>query len=133
MNLSLAKEKRTIKQKIYFSTGCFFLLLGGIGIVIPILPTTPFLLITAFCFSKSSTKWLHWLEKNRYFGPFVINYRTNRGIELNDKIRAITFLWVSLSVSIVLINHEISAFWLSVIGICVTIHIVKLKGRNDTE
>lgn len=133
MELLLTKEKRTFKQKIYLSTGCFFLLLGGIGILVPVLPTTPFLLITAYCFSKSSPKLLNWLEQNSYFGPFVINYRTKAGIAVIDKIRALAFLWVSLSVSIVLINHEIGSFWLSIIGICVTIHIVRLKGRTDTE
>ncbi len=65
--------------------GTVFVSLGIVGIFIPILPTTPFLLLAAACYAKSSQRFYHWLLSNRWFGAYIGNYRQKRGDAAKDK------------------------------------------------
>jgi uncharacterized membrane protein YbaN (DUF454 family) len=73
--------------------------LGAIGIVFPILPTTPFLLAAAACFCKSSTRMYSWLMNNKWFGEYIKNYKEGRGLPLKTKITALVVLWVTIGFS----------------------------------
>ncbi|WBX81607.1 YbaN family protein [Virgibacillus salarius] len=108
--------------------GTFSLGLGVLGIVVPILPTTPFLLLSAACYAKGSLKLYHWLLANRLFGPYIQNYRSGKGIPLKVKIVSILFLWLSLSYSIIFIIPLISIkFILLLVGLFFTGVILKQK------
>ena len=72
------------------------LVLGAIGMVLPILPTTPFLLASAACFFKSSPRMYNWVLKNKWFGEYIRNYREGRGIPMKTKITALTVLWITI-------------------------------------
>ena len=84
-------------------SGTIFLILGVIGIIIPLLPTTPFLLLAVACYAKSSKKAYHWLMHNKYFGSYIKNYHEGKGITLNAKIITITILWSTILFSIIFI------------------------------
>jgi uncharacterized membrane protein YbaN (DUF454 family) len=73
----------------YRVLGFVFLGLGGLGVVLPILPATPFVLLAAACFAKSSEKWHRWLLANRTFGPMVKNWEENRCIGCRVKLLAV--------------------------------------------
>jgi uncharacterized membrane protein YbaN (DUF454 family) len=73
--------------------------LGAIGIVFPILPTTPFLLAAAACFCKSSKRMYSWLMNNKWFGEYIKNYKEGRGLPLKTKITALVVLWVTIGFS----------------------------------
>lgn len=67
-------------------------LLGIIGAFLPILPTTPFLLLAAFCYSKSNNKFHSWLSKNKYLGPPITDWEKNGTIKIKSKILATIML-----------------------------------------
>ena len=84
-------------MKIFFNTiGCIALALGVIGIALPLLPTTPFLLLAAACFMRGSDRMYRWLTQNRVFGPYLLDYQERRGVTLRVKVVALTLLWASL-------------------------------------
>ena len=118
-----------LKKLLLNVLGLLALVLGVIGIVLPILPTTPFVILAAACFSVSSPKLLRILEKNRYFGSYLENYRKKTGVPRKVKIRSILVIWISLIVSMILVNILIIYIILTLIGAGVTIHIISLKNR----
>ena len=81
--------------------------LGTIGIVLPILPTTPFLLAAAACFCKSSTRLYNWLIGNKWFGEYIRNYKEGKGIPMKTKIIALTVLWATIGVSNIFILSQL--------------------------
>ncbi len=113
--------------------GTFFVAVGLIGIVLPILPTTPFLLLAAACYSKSSKRCHDWLLTNRLFGNYIRNYLEGNGIPMRVKLSTIAFLWVTISISAFFF---VDTFWvrilLLVIAICVTVHILALRTLKPT-
>ncbi|MBN1657047.1 MAG: YbaN family protein [Anaerolineae bacterium] len=102
--------------------------LAMVGILVPVLPTTPFLLLAAFLYARSSERFHHWLVTNRVFGRYIHNYRQHRGMLLRDKILTLTLLWLTLGSTILLAE---TAWWLILllltIGAAVTAHIVRIK------
>lgn len=72
--------------------GFLSLFLGGIGIILPLLPTTPFVLLAAWCFAKSSPRLHNWLLENRIFGPLIRRWDENRCIPLKAKLMALTMV-----------------------------------------
>lgn len=120
-----------LKRTIFLSLGIIFLVVATIGIFLPVLPTTPFVLIAAFCFSKSSKRAEKWILKNRYFGTYIENYRNKCGVPIDIKINSIMFLWFMLIISIFLFsNNPIVSLFLIFIGLAVTIHIYTLKTQK---
>jgi uncharacterized membrane protein YbaN (DUF454 family) len=78
-----------IHKPVFFTIGILSLSLGYVGIVIPGLPTTVFILIAAWAFSKCSTKFTYWIENHRLFGPMVLNWQQYRGLSRRAKKVAI--------------------------------------------
>lgn len=122
----------TRKQKIVraslFIAGTFLLALGAIGIFLPILPTTPFLLLSAACYLRSSERMHKWLLNNRWFGKYIRNYQEGKGIPLKTKIFAMTVLWVAILYSAFIALDEIliAQIALLTIALGVSVHLVRL-------
>ena len=72
--------------------GILFVILGAIGAVLPLLPTTPFILVAAWCFAKSSPRLHRWLLESNLFGPILRNWETNRCVPLRAKIVAVVMM-----------------------------------------
>jgi len=108
--------------------GTLFLGFGIIGIIIPILPTTPFLLLAAACYVRGSTRFYTWLMSNRWFGTYIKNYREGKGIPLLFKLITIALLWLTILGSIYFI---LSIIWIELVLLLiaagVTIHIIMIK------
>ena len=120
--------KDTIKKGILVASGTFFLVLGVIGIFIPLLPTTPFLLLSAACYIRGSKKFYNWLIKNKWFGEYIKNYQEGKGVPLNVKIISLIFLWITIIFStIVIVSYFLIRIILIIIAIGVTIHIMTIK------
>lgn len=117
-----------LRRALWTVAGSFFLILGIIGIFLPILPTTPFLLLAAFCYFRGSERMYKWLLSNRWFGEYIKNYREGRGVPLKVKVLAISFLWAAIGFSAFFV---VDNFWiriiLLIIAIGVSIHIITLK------
>lgn len=88
-------------QRLFFITcGLIFVGLAALGAVLPVLPTTPFLLVAAACFAKSSPRLYQWLINNRVFGPLIINWQQTRTIPRRAKRIALISIAVAASYSI---------------------------------
>ena len=94
-------ENKFLRLLLYL-IGWFSLIMAGLGIIFPILPTTPFLLLATLCFMRSSPKLHGWLTNHPKLGPPINNYFAGKGISAKNKTLALVTMWASLL---------ISAFW----------------------
>jgi len=118
----------SIKKLLLVSLGTLSLIIGVIGILIPLLPTTPFLLLAAACYIRGSKKFYNWLIKNRWLGEYIKNYQDDRGIPFNVKIITVIILWSTIiTSSILFVSNLIIKIILFIIAISVTIHIIRIK------
>jgi uncharacterized membrane protein YbaN (DUF454 family) len=123
-----------LKRYLFITLGTISLAIGLIGIIVPILPTTPFLLLAAFCYLRGSRRFYDWLLNNRVCGSYIRNYMEGRGMPLRVKIFTITLLWITIGISIWLTYPNlIVALILALVAIGVTIHIVLIKGRKKKQ
>jgi uncharacterized membrane protein YbaN (DUF454 family) len=110
--------------------GTFFLSLGAVGIVIPLLPTTPFLLLAAACYLRGSARMYNWMLTNRYFGVYLKNYIEGKGIPPRVRIATIVLLWTVIGFSATLMTDSIVVrIALLLVAFGVSIHILTLKGK----
>jgi len=116
-----------LKKNLFIAFGFISLFLGVLGIFLPVLPTTPFLLLSAYLFSKSSKKWHDFVMNNKVFGKYIKDYMEEKGITLQNKILALSFLGVALGYSAYKMRHSHMKYIFPIIFIGVSIHILKLK------
>lgn len=101
---------------------------GVLGMFLPVLPTTPFLLLAATCYARSSQKFYHWLLTNRWCGEYIRNYREGRGIPLKQKVITILLLWLTIGSTAWLTISQWWGRWILIgIALGVTIHLVRIK------
>ena len=112
-----------VKKALLITAGLLSLSLGVVGIFLPVLPTTPLVLLAAACFAKSSRRMEGWLLRNPVFGPFIENYRTKKGISVRHMVGTLIFLWVGLVVSMIIIGTLWGILLLVSVGIGVTLHV----------
>jgi len=105
--------------------GTTFLIIGCAGIILPILPTTPFLLLAAVCYARSSERWYNWLLHNRWFGSYIRNWHEGKGIPMKTKILSVAFLIMTIGYSAAFVVPSfIGKVALILIAVCVSIHIL---------
>ena len=108
--------------------GSLSLALGILGIFLPILPTTPFLLLAAALYVRSSERLYNWLMQHRHLGPYIKNFRENKAIPLRVKIVSVGLVWVTLLYCAVFVAKE---WWMSLVFVtiatAVRIHILHYK------
>jgi len=109
-------------------SGTLCVALGVLGMFLPVLPTTPFLLLAAICYARSSKWFYNWLMTNRWCGKYISNYREGRGIPLKQKGLTILLLWLTIGYAACFV---ISLWWVKLIllgiAVGVTIHMVRIK------
>lgn len=103
------------------------MILALIGLVVPLLPTTPLLLLAAACFMRSSDRMYRWLIGNRWFGPTIRSYREQRAIPRQTKIGALILLWGVIGVSALLTGSWWVRGLLVIIASLLTLHVARLK------
>ena len=90
-----------VVRALFLALGTFFVGLGIAGAVLPVLPTTPFLLLAAACYARGSVRFYNWLLNHRMFGPTIVEWRRHRSIPWRTKLVAIAMMAVTLGISIV--------------------------------
>ena len=116
---------------IYIATGSLFLALGVIGIFLPVLPTTPFLLLAAALFFKGSPRIYNWLLEHKYLGPYIRSFREERAIPLRAKIISVALLWITaLHCVLFLFPYWWLKGMMALVTIGVTIYILSFKTRS---
>ncbi len=101
--------------------------LGIIGIILPILPTTPFLLLAAILFSQSSPRLHDWLMRSHYLSAYIRHYREGGGVPRHIKIRSISILWFFLILTMILTGKLWLILLLTAVGGAVSTHIISLR------
>ena len=101
--------------------------LASLGMFLPVLPTTPFLLLASWLFLKANSGWRDWLLNHRTFGPYIQNYLIHKAIPLRAKIASISTLWATILLSAYIVDPIWLKILLIFIAICVTIHLLSFK------
>lgn len=122
-----------LKKYLLILLGSIALVIGIIGIFIPVLPTTPLLLLSAYCFLHSSSRLYIWLIHHKILGPYIYNYLTYKAISRTSKISALIFLWLTLMISMVIISSIHIRIFLLLVGTGVSIHLITLKTLSLEE
>ncbi|PKQ21128.1 MAG: DUF454 domain-containing protein [Actinobacteria bacterium HGW-Actinobacteria-6] len=112
---------------VLLSLGWIFLGIGVIGMVLPVLPTTPFVLLAAACFMRSSERIHSWLVTHPIFGKQIADYLAGKGLRLRTKIVAIGTLWASIIASAIwVVPYLIADAVMVAIAAWVTAYILRL-------
>ncbi len=119
---------RPVVRVLLVAAGTLSVALGTLGIFLPVLPTTPFLLLAAYCYARSSRRFYDWLLNNRWFGDYIRNYREGRGVTVRHKAIALALLWATISYSAL---FAVQIPWVRLmlwgIAVAVTIHLLWIK------
>jgi hypothetical protein len=117
-----------LTRVLLIAGGTLSVALAVLGLFLPVLPTTPFLLLAAVCYARSSERFYHWLLTNRWFGAYIRNYREGRGLPLWHKVLAISLLWLTIGYAVLFVAPQ---WWVKgiLLGIAagVTIHLLKTR------
>ena len=120
------------KRILYLILGWFSLITGIIGIFLPLLPTTPLVLLAAWCFPRSSVRFHTWLMEHKFFGPIVRDWQSSDGIPRKARNRAIIFMWAGMAISIFIVSRLWATIGLISIGLCVSIYLLRMPIRSES-
>ena len=118
-----------IKKLILLCLGALCLLAGAVGVVLPVLPTTPFLLAAAGCFGASRPGLAKRLEQSKYFGEYIRSRKNGEGISRKTRVVSLLWLWGALLLSALLTRSLPVSLILLAVGVCVSVHLLTLKGK----
>ncbi|MGB7061189.1 MAG: YbaN family protein [Candidatus Zixiibacteriota bacterium] len=122
------KTSSKLIRGVLIAAGSLFVGLAVLGIFLPLLPTTPFLLLAAACYVRSSKRFYNWLLNNRWFGNYVKNYREKKGVPLRVKLLSVSLLWITILFSAAfVVDILLVRIILILIASCVTIHILRIR------
>ncbi len=128
MNWGLGISRASLRKGLLISAGVLSVGLATAGIFLPLLPTTPFLLLAAACFIRSSNRLYQWLINHKWFGAYIRNYREHKAVTKRTKIVIILLLWGTLGYSAFGVIDVLGVrILLSLIGVGVTLHVLRLK------
>ncbi len=132
MNAKTETKTTKIKKAFFTVAGTFFVCLAAIGVFLPILPTTPFLLLAAACYIKGSERMHYWLNNNKIFGSYLRNYREGRGISAKGKIFTLCLLWATMLYAVFfLTNVLIYQIVMLLVPVGVTIHLLRIPTYKE--
>ena len=116
-----------MKKPVYRILGLCSVGLGVLGAFLPLLPTTPFLLLAAACFVRSSRRFYLWLVNHKHLGPWIRDYLEGNGIPLKGKVYAIGLMWASIGLSCYLVPMPWARAFMLTSAVLVSIYILKQK------
>ena len=121
------------KKAILVAAGSLCLGLAVLGVFLPLLPTTPFLLLASACYVRSSERLHGWLMGNRMLGGYIRNFSERRGIPLRARVTTVVLLWLPLLYSV----YRLDLLWLELIlvlmGVTWSVLILRMKGLKEGE
>ncbi|HBL28749.1 MAG TPA: DUF454 domain-containing protein [Acidobacteria bacterium] len=124
----MAAFRSRFVRALFIFAGTLSVALGVLGIFLPLVPTTPFLLLAAYCYTRSSPRLLEGLLTSRWFGAYIRNYREGRGIPMREKVLTLSLLWLTIAAStLFVLDSWPLRLLLLAIAAGVTIHVVRVK------
>lgn len=138
MNDERVKEAKLSRNKfvrgVLIVAGSLCVVIGIIGIFVPLLPTADFLFLAALCYGASSERLYHWLMYNRVFGKYLRNYIKGNGMTLGSKIFTLTVLWLTIGYTALFVLDILYVkIGLIVIALGVTVHLLMIKTAKVLE
>ena len=135
MNQSGSKNRpNSFKRGTFIVAGTISLGLGAAGVFLPILPTTPFLLLSAACYYKGSERMHRWLLNNKLFGSYIRNYKEGKGISKIAKILSLFLLWITIGYSaFFMVGGYVVQLILFAVAIAVTVHVATLPTLRKSQ
>lgn len=127
------ESRSKFSRGLYLAGGMACVGLGVLGILLPVVPTTPFLLLAAACFARSSERFYVWLLTNRVFGSYIRDWREKRGLSIPLKIWVIIMLAATMALSIYFVPLLPVRVLLALTGLCISIYIWRLPTKTDDD
>jgi len=119
--------RQPVVRYIVMGLGWASVILGFIGIFLPVLPTTPFLLLAAACFVRTSPRFYQWLVEHPRLGRYLVYYLDGKGMPVKAKVYTLLLMWTMLLLTaFVLVDRPMLHYLLPAIGVGVTIYILRL-------
>ena len=112
---------------MWTALGTVSLGVGALGLVLPVLPATPFFLLSALAYWKGSKRWHTWLIEHPTIGPLISDYLTHHGLKRTTKIRALLFLWISIIISVLTVDAILLKVTLPLMALGSTTYLLHLK------
>jgi uncharacterized membrane protein YbaN (DUF454 family) len=129
---TLVEKRSSLYRYGLLSLGFILVGIGILGIFLPLLPTTIFLILASACFVKSSPRAHQWLKNNKWLGGYLKNYREKSGLSIKSKLFTIIMLWVSILFSAFVFTEEFYIrLLLLLIAVGVTIHLIFIKTSTE--
>ena len=120
-----------MKTALLVVAGFFFLSIGTIGLLVPVLPTTPFVILSTVCFSSTPRLKARMLRL-KFFGEHIENYEKRQGLSTKTFVQSLVFLWTMLTISVLIVWEIYITLLLMFIGVAVTVHIIWIsKGKGE--
>ncbi len=123
----IRQQRHPALRMVLLVVGWLSVVLGVIGIFVPVLPTTPFLLLAAACFVRSSRRFYLWLVEHPKLGPWIRDYLEGQGIPLKGKVYALVLMWASISLSCFLVPLPWARGFMLTSAVLVSIYILRQK------
>jgi len=117
-----------LMKVVLIACGSLAVALGVIGIFVPLMPTTVFLLLAAACYARSSDRFYRKLVDSRWLGSYIRSSREGRGMSRRHKVSTLALLWIGIGASAI---WSVEVWWaraiLLVIAVSVTVHVARIK------
>ncbi len=124
---------RSLARAVLVVCGTLCLVLGLVGVFVPGLPTTPFLLLAAVCYARGSERLYRALLEHRFLGTYIARFRDGHGMSRGHKAVAITLLWLTMGTTVVVVfQHHLVRAVLLLVAVGVTIFLLRLKTFRPT-
>ena len=134
INEEISIQRNPVLRWLFLIGGFILVGIGVLGMFLPLLPTTIFFLLAAWCFARSSERFHYWLLNNRIFGRYLSNYRTKGGMTRGSKIFSIAFLLAGIAVSVFFLTDNLYIrILLAAIAIGVTWHLLAIKTIEEKK
>ena len=122
------------RNVFYIVIGTLSLVFGLIGVILPVLPTTPFILFSAWCYYRGSERLHNWLINHPYLGPIIEEYGEGEGMTKESKMKAIGMTWLAVILTAVFFLDSFSMRVLIIIVAMIgTIILLKMKTRKKVD
>ncbi|MBI41412.1 MAG: hypothetical protein CMF59_17585 [Leptospiraceae bacterium] len=118
----------TVLRALFWVAGSLSLALGILGIFLPVLPTTPFLLLTAYLYARSSERFYNWLMNHRHLGPYIRQWVEHRTLTLRTKFSAVGLLTAAIvSSNVFFVRYPVAHTLMALTGILVAVYILQFR------
>lgn len=114
-----------MKRVLLIILGWICVVLATLGVVLPLLPTTPFLLLAAWCFARSSPRFHHWLLHRSWFGSYLRHWQQHRALPKGAKPKAVALILVTFAVSI----YFVPLLWVRILLLCMMFMLLFMMWR----